>query len=302
MTDHGLLEAVDRMQRYIAMHLDRTISLADLAAAAGYSPWHSARLFKEYLGKTPFEYIRLLRLSESAKLLGNGNIKVVDVAFDFLFGSHEGFTKAFTKAFGLPPARYKKEAPPIPLFIPSSPLSYHDLIQKGVKEMPENTVTKTIFVQIVDRPKRQLILRRGVKADEYFAYCEEVGCDIWGVLTSVKEALYEPIGLWLPPKLIRPGTSEYVQGVEVGLDYHKALPEGFEIITLEPCKMMVFQGQPYNDDDFMDEVMAAKAAIDAYDPSLFGYRYDEENHPRFQLSPMGYRGYIEAIPVKSIHP
>ena len=302
MTDHGLLEAVDRMQQYITLNLDRPIRLADLASAAGYSPWHSARLFKDYLGKTPFEYIRLLRLTESAKRLGEGKTKVVDVAFDFMFGSHEGFTKAFTKAFGLPPARYKKETPPIPLFLPSSPLSYHDLIQKGVKEMTETTVTKTIFVQIVDRPKRQLILRRGVKADEYFAYCEEVGCDIWGVLTSVKEALYEPIGLWLPPKLIRPGTSQYVQGVEVGLDYHKVLPEGFEIITLEACKMMVFQGQPYNDDDFMDEVMSAKNAIDAYEPSVFGYQYDQENHPRFQLSPMGYRGYIEAIPVRSIHP
>lgn len=300
MTDYGCLEAVDRMQKHIALNLDRPISLADLADAAGYSPWHSARLFKEYLGKTPFEYIRLLRLTESAKLLGNSKTKVVDVAFDFLFGSHEGFTKAFTKAFGLPPAQYRKEMPPIPLFFPSSPLSYHDLIQKGVLEMNENAVTKTIFVQVVDRPKRQLILRRGIVADEYFAYCEEVGCDIWGVLTSVKEALYEPIGLWLPPKLIRPGTSEYVQGVEVGMDYHKTLPEGFEIITLEACKMMVFQGEPYNDDDFMTEVMAAKVAIDHYNPALFGYCYDEENHPRFQLSPMGYRGYIEAIPVRSI--
>jgi len=38
-------------------------------------------------------------------------------------------------------------------------------------------------------------IKRGISAAEYFKYCEEVGCDIWNVLTSVKEALYEPIGM-----------------------------------------------------------------------------------------------------------
>lgn len=45
---------------------------------------------------------------------------------------------------------------------------------------------KTIFVQVVERPKRKVLLKRGIKATEYFAYCEEVGCDVWGMLSSVK--------------------------------------------------------------------------------------------------------------------
>ena len=39
------LEAVQRMQDYIAAHLEETITLADLAAASRYSPWYAARLF-----------------------------------------------------------------------------------------------------------------------------------------------------------------------------------------------------------------------------------------------------------------
>ena len=58
----------------------------------------------------------------------------------------------------------------------------------------------------------------------------KVGCDIWSVLSSVKEAMYEPIGMWLPKHLIGEGTSQYVQGVEVPLDYANVVPEGYELI------------------------------------------------------------------------
>jgi len=61
--------------------------------------------------------------------------------------------------------------------------------------MSEKTLAKAVFVQVAERPERKVLLKRGVKAEDYFAYCEEVGCDVWPVLTSVKEALYEPIGM-----------------------------------------------------------------------------------------------------------
>ncbi|HSN59199.1 MAG TPA: AraC family transcriptional regulator, partial [Clostridiaceae bacterium] len=84
------IKAVQRMQDYIEEHLNSSITLSDLARAAGYSQWHSSRLFKELTDKTPFEYIRELRLSRAALVLRDGNMKVADVAFDFVFDSHEG--------------------------------------------------------------------------------------------------------------------------------------------------------------------------------------------------------------------
>ena len=59
---------------------------------------------------------------------------------------------------------------------------------------------KTVFVQRVEKPARKVILKRGVKARDYFAYCEEVGCDVWGTLTSMKSLCGEPVCLWLPPE------------------------------------------------------------------------------------------------------
>jgi hypothetical protein len=163
----------------------------------------------------------------------------------------------------------------------------------------ENKI-KTVFVQVMERPARKVLLKRGIRATDYFEYCEEVGCDIWSVLTSVKEAMYEPIGMWLPTHLIKTGTSEYVQGVEVPLDYTNTIPDGFELISLPPCTMMVFQGEPYDDEDFMEEIGQVWDHIDKFNPEIYGYQWAPQDAPRFQLIPMGYRGYIEARPVKSV--
>ena len=300
MLEPEVVEAADRMQEYINHHMNEKITLKQLSEAAGYSPWHSTRIFKEVIGRTPFDYIRSLRLSKAALKLRDEEHRIIDVALDFVFDSHEGFTRAFSKEFGLSPRRYSKETPPIQLFMPNNIRSYYQYLNRGAKHMSEKKSTKMVFAQVIDRPERKVLLKRGMKATEYFEYCEEVGCDIWPLLTSVKEAMYEPIGMWLPKHLIKPGTSMYVQGVELPLDYHKEIPEGYEIIQLPPCKMMVFQGQPYEDDDFMDEIGEVMEAIDHYDPNLYGFEWAPEDAPRFQLSPMGYRGYIEARPVKPL--
>ncbi len=297
--NEGIL-AVRRMQEYIDGHLSEPMTLLQLSRAAGYSPWHCDRLFKEYLGKAPFDYIRSLRLSKAALVLRDSKTKVIDVAFDFVFDSHEGFTKAFSKEFGLPPKSYSMAYPPIQLFIPYPANDYRHTKTKGVNPMQENKKLMPVFVQIVERPERKVLLKRGIKADEYFAYCEEVGCDIWGMLTSVKEALYEPIGMWLPVSM-RHGGSEYVQGVELPLDYAKPVPEGYELTELPPCKMMVFQGPPFKDDDFEEAITDVWELMKTFDPALYGYEWAENDAPRFQLAPLGYRGYIEARPVRPIN-
>ncbi|MEZ4357236.1 MAG: AraC family transcriptional regulator [Eubacteriales bacterium] len=293
------VEAVSRMQKYIEEHITRPITLLELSRYAGYSPFHCTRIFREIVGKSPFEYIRALRLSKAALTLRDGNKRVIDVAFDYLFDSHEGFTRAFSKEFGITPYRYKRKPKPITLFMPYSARDQYKYKTRGAKRMDTKNVN-TIFVQVIERPERKVILKRGKKATHYFEYCEEVGCDIWGLLTSIKDALYEPIGMWLPKKFRPEGTSEYAQGVEVSVDYDGEIPDGFDMITLPPCKMMIFQGQPFKDEDFEEEIVSLQEYIDKYDPTLYGYEWANDNAPRFQLNPEGYRGYIEAKPVKAL--
>ncbi|WP_333783861.1 AraC family transcriptional regulator [Pseudobacteroides sp.] len=82
-------------------------------------------MFKEFTGKTPFEYIRALRLSRAALLLRDKQPRVVDVAFDFVFDSHEGFTRAFIKQFGVSPKKYSDSPEPIQLFMPQRIRDYY---------------------------------------------------------------------------------------------------------------------------------------------------------------------------------
>lgn len=293
-------EAVQRMQDYIDSHLASPITLIELARISGYSPWHAERLFRDLTGKPPFEYIRLLRLSQAALQLRDHPGRILDVALDFVFDSHEGFTRAFTRAFGLTPGHYRKNPVPIPLFMPASARLAMLSQMRGENNMSDQEKPATVFVQVIERPERRLVLRRGVKAEDYYEYCEEVGCEVWGVLTGIKEALYEPVGLWLPAWLVSPGTSVYAQGVEVPADFSGNVPEGFELISLPACRVMIFQGQPFADEEFEQAISAVWAAIEAFDPTIYGFRWADEDGPRFQLEPLGYRGYIEGRPVRPV--
>ena len=295
-----VVDGVQRMQDYIEAHIQDPITLSELARAAGYSQWHAARVFKELTGKAPFEYVRALRLTKAALLLRDEQPKIVDVAFDFVFASHEGFTRAFSRQFGVSPVDYRRNPKQIRLFMPDRARDRYLKLQKGEIEMAADEAAKTLFVQVVERPARKVILKRGIKATHYFEYCGEVGCDVWDVLSGIREAMYEPIGMWLPRGMIKPGTSTYVQGVEVPADYTGEVPDGFEVMDLPPCKMMVFQGEPYDDCRFEEAIGELWEVMKRYRPEVYGFEWADEDAPRFQLAPMGYRGYIEARPVRQV--
>lgn len=219
--------AVQRMQDYIAEHLEEPITLAQLARVSYFSPWYSYRLFRKYLAMTPAAYIRRLRLSRAALKLRDETCRITDVAFDLGFGSVDGFTRAFYREFGCNPGQYAQNPVPVALFIPYG--AKYRALRRDDMDMQN---LQTVFIQNVHKPQRNCIIKRGAQAEDYFAYCEEVGCDVWGILTSMRSLCGEPVCLWLPEPYRKPGTSTYVQGVEVPADYTGPIPEGFDMIQL----------------------------------------------------------------------
>jgi hypothetical protein len=80
---------------------------------------------------------------------------------------------------------------------------------------------------------------------------------------------------------LRPeGTSFYTQGVEVPLEYSGEIPDGFEIIELPPCKMLIFQGPPYEDEKFMGAIGDLWKQTKNYKPKIYGYEWDNEIAPQ----------------------
>jgi AraC family transcriptional regulator len=100
---------------HVASRLDDDLSLAKLAASVRVSPFHLHRMFVAVAGETPKAYTVRLRLSRAAVLLLTTQQSILDIALDCGFQSHEVFTRAFVKRFGMTPRAYRARGFSVPL-------------------------------------------------------------------------------------------------------------------------------------------------------------------------------------------
>lgn len=299
------IKAAQSMQDYIHLHINESIALDDICKAAGYSRRHAFRIFKDIFNKTPFEYIRALRLTNAAQRIKNeDNSNIIDVAYSVGFDSHEGFTKAFkARFFGVSPSKYRRHLPMKYMYFTPSPVLRSRLLRNSKEyiEMAENQ--RTVTVTIVEKQARKLILFRGKTATDYFSLMAEIGCDKWEVLVAHPACglLDNPAIISLPPNLINPGTSKTVVGLEVPADYSGEIPQGFEIIDLPAFMYLWFQGLPYEDDDWYGYAHGEiYRAIENYKPELYGYAFARDEAPCFGYGSSAKNGTRDLVPVKPV--
>jgi AraC-like DNA-binding protein len=292
--------AVNRMQKYMLSHLDEDITLDDLAAVAGYSKYHAERIFKELTHRTPLDTVRALRLTRAAQTLQGSDDKVIDVALDSGFDSHDGFTRAFLRQFGITPQKYQRETPPVGWFVGGNIEAYY-ILKEECEPMPKEPIERTMIVTAVERPARKLILQRSRNASCYLTYCEEMRCEWEGLLNSIPEKFDTAALLTLPPNHIAPGTGNTAAGVEVPPDYDKPIPDGYEVIELPPCTMLYFQGAPFDDEnDFGHAIGLLWELMDAYNPRQYGWDYAPDIAPYFNFGTGAKTGAKMARPVKKL--
>lgn len=92
---------------YINNHFADDINIEKLSSMAGYSVSHYEHCFKALIGKTPFEYINHIRIINSAKLLKNTNMKIIDIAAECGFDNISYFNRVFKKIMGIAPKGYR---------------------------------------------------------------------------------------------------------------------------------------------------------------------------------------------------
>jgi AraC family transcriptional regulator len=88
---------------YVESHLDRDLSLDEVAAHAGVSRYHLSHAFAARTGRPLMAYVRGRRLTMAARALAKGAPDILAVALDAGYNSHEAFTRAFRDQFGLTP-------------------------------------------------------------------------------------------------------------------------------------------------------------------------------------------------------
>ncbi|HWA25157.1 MAG TPA: helix-turn-helix domain-containing protein [Lacunisphaera sp.] len=108
----GTLEAHDprlvRLLEYMRAHLDEPLDLDALARLAGVSPRQLDRVFLRLFGESPRACLRRLRLERAAGQLRTSRRRILAIALDAGFESHEAFTRSFTRRFGHKPADYRR--------------------------------------------------------------------------------------------------------------------------------------------------------------------------------------------------
>ncbi len=103
------LEAID----YIEAHLLEPLRLSDAAECADLSPPYFSRLFRVLTGEPFGTYLRRRRLTVAAARLIDRErpVELIELAFDCQYDSQEAFTRAFKRAFGVPPGQYRQNPP-----------------------------------------------------------------------------------------------------------------------------------------------------------------------------------------------
>ncbi len=108
MIARDLLRAKDLVD---ARYFER-LSVANLAAAAGFSPAHFSRRFKQTFGESPHQYLLTRRLERAASLLRTTDWTVASVCFAVGWESVGSFTTSFGRMYGEAPQTYRDRFPP----------------------------------------------------------------------------------------------------------------------------------------------------------------------------------------------
>ncbi|HEY4172179.1 MAG TPA: helix-turn-helix domain-containing protein, partial [Rhodopila sp.] len=100
---------LQEVQRYVAANPSFDHSVTALAARAGLSPRHFARLFRNEIGGTPAAWVEAARISAARCLLEDGRDAPKQVASLCGFANADTLRRAFTRYVGVTPAAYRRQ-------------------------------------------------------------------------------------------------------------------------------------------------------------------------------------------------
>jgi AraC family transcriptional regulator len=157
-SERDILQLLSDLNR----HLDDDLSLDALAAHAGWSPFHFHRAFRRVVGETPKQYVLRLRLERAASRLAGSGETVVKVAAAAGFSSHEVFSRAFRRRFGMTPARYRATA--LRGASPQERARHRDLTDAtgpcvGLHHLPITTAGRRLSMPTLSIERRELAAR-----------------------------------------------------------------------------------------------------------------------------------------------
>ncbi len=205
-------EAIQRTLDYIEENIHEEIDIGQLANEAALSPFYYQRLFSRLVKKTVREYIKLRRLARACETLRDKRRRILDVALECGFHSHEAFTRAFKEAYGMTPEWFREQPCRLNHFDKPDLLLHYTMVDEGVP-----LITDGLVLEINRRKLEQPVCFMGIADSVSIAQQvppgESTGVDapgeIWGRFHREKHSI---------PRI--PG------GRELGVSYLGGAPEG----------------------------------------------------------------------------
>jgi AraC-like DNA-binding protein len=93
---------------YINQNIQGKIEINELARQTKWDTFHFSRMFKKYVGLSPYNYILKRKIEIAQSLLMESDQKIVDIAFELGFDNHSNFSVRFKKITGFSPENYRK--------------------------------------------------------------------------------------------------------------------------------------------------------------------------------------------------
>lgn len=184
---------VDEIDSCIKNYNDEALTLRLLSRRLGYSEFHTTRKFKEISGMQLRDYLRLRKLAFALKEVRDSEKSMLDIAFDYGFSSHEAFTRAFKRTYGIAPGAYRKNPRPVVL---RTKITSFDRYFFGFGEIGMMKSAGDVKIYFVTIPAHKFLHIKNYESNGYWDFWQKQSlipgqdCEtICGLLDSVKGKL-----------------------------------------------------------------------------------------------------------------
>jgi len=109
---------------YIDENYAEPIDVDQIASEACFSKFDFIRQFKRTYGKTPYNYLKTVRLTKAAELLKSSQRSIQDVCFSVGYTSLSSFSSLFKKEYSISPQKFQALHMERAKLIKSKPLNY----------------------------------------------------------------------------------------------------------------------------------------------------------------------------------
>ena len=264
MTYHNIIQKV---LHYIDENLKNELNADILADVAGFSMYHFCRVFQWNVGYSVMGYVRFRRLAFAALDLSSGR-KMIDIAMDYGFETHSGFSKAFKRQYGVSPEKYRlynqTHKPFLPDIIRMDKYSIGGIIMEP--KFVSLPAIKIAGYELKTRTLNQENLN--AVSDFWAAYLMEGRADQLHQSNFIEN--HAEYGACFPENPEN-GEFSYVIGVEIKKD--AKVPESFYCCELPPATYAVFSTPPCTQMDFSKNIQGTWQYImnDWFESSGFEY-------------------------------